>query len=186
MINIEPRRTRRSQVAGHSQFKLLFSSLLIVTVVALIYAVTFLGTSDDANVFSAYKFLNSQPSGYQPTCPSPDYSQYDDVSDNPPPIEPSLFASVYGLEPFQQPGLKSWSLHTIPTDDWYDRAKVATDRCDLELHEQIQSGHRGLSDEVVWVSSLLDLKRGDANMGDFRRGMDEYYARFQRILDRGE
>lgn len=46
-------------------------------------------------------------------------------------------------------------------------------------------GAEKLDDEITWVSLLLDLKRGDAGNSEFRRSMDEYYARFQRILDRG-
>ena len=101
-------------------------------------------------------------------------------------------------------------MHVIPTDDWYERGKKATDRCDLELTQKIQGAENGLEDKVVWVSALFDLKvrlrrgkgvrtaarmthpapppphqRGEAGMGDFQRGMDEYYRRFQIVLDRG-
>ena len=51
-----------------------------------------------------------------------------------------------------------WDLHVIPTDDWYERGKKATDRCDLELTQKIQGAENGLEDKVVWVSALFDLK----------------------------
>jgi hypothetical protein len=109
----------------------------------------------------------------------------DTVADDYPKIVPSHFAMVNGFEPFEQPNQKVWDLHVIPTDDWYDRAKKATDRCDLELHGKIQGAENGLDDKVVWVSALFDLKRGEAKMGEFQRPMDEYYRRFQIVLDRG-
>ena len=109
----------------------------------------------------------------------------DRVADDYPKIAPSHFAMVHGTEPYEQPNLKVWDLHVIPTDDWYDRAKKATDRCDLELHGKIQGAEKGLDDKIVWVSALFDLKRGEAKMGEFQRPMDEYYRRFQIVLDRG-
>ena len=109
----------------------------------------------------------------------------DRVGDDYPKIVPSHFAMVHGSEPFEQPNQKVWDLHVIPTDDWYDRAKKATDRCDLELHGKIQGAENGLDDKVVWVSALFDLKRGESKMGEFQRPMDEYYRRFQIVLDRG-
>ncbi len=109
----------------------------------------------------------------------------DRVGDDYPKIVPSHYAMVHGSEPYEQPNLKVWDLHVIPTDDWYDRAKKATDRCDLELHGKIQGAENGLEDKVVWVSALFDLKRGEAKMGEFQRPMDEYYRRFQIVLDRG-
>jgi hypothetical protein len=109
----------------------------------------------------------------------------DHVNDTPPPITPSHYAMVHGMEPWERPGLKPWDLHVVPTDDWYDTAKRATDRCDLELHGKITGAEHGLDDKVVWVTALFDLKRGEAAMGDFQRGMEEYYRRFQVVLDRG-
>jgi hypothetical protein len=82
-------------------------------------------------------------------------------------------------------GVQEWHLHTIPTDDWYERAKKATDRCDLELSYQTQGAENGLDDKVVWVSGLWDLNRGDKESGGFQRSMQEYYSRFQRVLDNG-
>lgn len=109
----------------------------------------------------------------------------DTVGDQPPPMLPSHYAMVHGMEPWERPGNKVWELHTIPTDDWYERAKKATDRCDLEMHQKIIGAENGLDDKVVWVSALFDLKRGEAGMGDFTRSMEEYYRRFQMVLDRG-
>ena len=43
-----------------------------------------------------------------------------------------------------------------------------------------------MADEVVWVSGLFDLKRGESGNKDFQRGKDEYFRRFQIVLDRGE
>jgi len=40
-------------------------------------------------------------------------------------------------------------------------------------------------EDITWVSLLLDLKRGESGNDQFRRSMQEYYDRFQRILDRG-
>jgi len=103
-----------------------------------------------------------------------------------PKIVPSHFAKQNGMEPFEQEGVtKPFDLHVYPTDEWYDRAKTATDRCDLELTTQVTGGDKGLADEVVWVSGLLDLKRGEGANGGFQRSMQEYYDRFNRILDRG-
>jgi hypothetical protein len=80
---------------------------------------------------------------------------------------------------------QEWHLHTIPDDDWYQRAKKATDRCDLELSYQTRGADKGLEDKVVWVSGLWDLNRGDKESGGFQRSMQEYYSRFQRVLDNG-
>lgn len=102
-----------------------------------------------------------------------------------PKITPSWYAQVHGIEPFERPDLKPFDLHTYPTDDWYDLAKKATDRCDLEVHQQIVGGDKGMADDVVWVSGLFDLKRGEGANKDFQRPMEEYYRRFQIVLDRG-
>lgn len=110
----------------------------------------------------------------------------DTVGDHPPPIVPSHFGQVHGVEPFELPeAAKPFGLHTIPTDDWYERAKKATDRCDLELTQQWTGADKGLEDKVVWVSGLFDLKRGESGNADFQRSMSEYYRRFQTVLDRG-
>jgi len=78
-----------------------------------------------------------------------------------------------------------WDLHTYPTDDWYERAKKATDRCDLELTQQWTGAKKGLADKVVWVTGLFDLKRGESGNKEFQRGMDEYFRRFQNVIDCG-
>jgi hypothetical protein len=116
--------------------------------------------------------------------PDPD-AWLDDVGSNPPPIEPSLFARVYGYEPYERPDNKVWELHAIPTGAWYSTARRAVDRCDLELHRGVAGAANGLDDKVVWVSALFDLKRGESGMGSFQRGMDEYFQRFNRVLGRG-
>lgn len=116
--------------------------------------------------------------------PDPD-AWLSEVGNQPPLITPSHYALAHGHEPWERPGNKVWELHTIPTDEWYVRAKKATDRCDLELHQRIVGGERGLDDKVVWVTALFDLKRGEAGNGGFQRSMDEYYRRFQVVLDRG-
>jgi hypothetical protein len=109
----------------------------------------------------------------------------DRVGDEYPKIAPTHYALVHGVEPYERPSQKVWDLHVIPTDDWYERAKKATDRCDLELTKKTQGAENGLDDKVVWVSALFDLKRGENGNGEFQRGMDEYYRRFQIVLDRG-
>lgn len=109
----------------------------------------------------------------------------DEVGENPPPIVDSHYKRMFGMEPFERLGLTPFDLHVVPTDDWYVRAKNATDRCDLELSEQVTGAEKGLADKVVWVSGLFDLKRGEGGNGEFVRPMSEYFARFQRILDRG-
>ena len=109
----------------------------------------------------------------------------DRVGDEPPKIAPSHFALVNGVEPYERPNQRAWDLHVIPTDDWYERAKKATDRCDLELTQKTQGAENGLDDKVVWVSALFDLKRGESGNADFQRPMTEYYRRFQIVLDRG-
>lgn len=68
-------------------------------------------------------------------------------------------------------------------DEWYERAKKATDRCDLELTYQTTGAKNGLADKVVWVTGLFDLNRNE--LTDFKRPLQEYYDRFNRILDRG-
>jgi hypothetical protein len=124
--------------------------------------------------------------GACPRCSADPDAWLDTVGDKPPPIVPSHYALVNGIEPFERHDVKPFDLHVIPTDEWYFRAKKATDRCDRELSRDVEGAERGLDDKVVWVSGLFDLKRGDAEMGDFHRPMTEYYSRFQRILDRGE
>ncbi len=109
----------------------------------------------------------------------------DRVGDEPPKIVPSHFALVNGLEPYERPNQRVWDLHVIPTDDWYERAKKATDRCDLELTKKTQGADKGVDDKIVWVSALFDLKRGEQGNADFQRPMTEYYRRFQIVLDRG-
>ena len=109
----------------------------------------------------------------------------DTIADFPPPIVPSHYALVNGEEPFEHKETGPFQLHTIPTDEWYDIAKRATDRCDLTLTNGIQGAANGLEDKVVCVSGLLDLKRGESGNKEFQRSMDEYYRRFQNILDRG-
>lgn len=46
----------------------------------------------------------------------------DVVDELPPLIKPSLFARVYGKEPYQLESTNAWELHTIPTNEWVDRA----------------------------------------------------------------
>ena len=36
----------------------------------------------------------------------------------------------------------------ITADEWYERAKKATDRCDLELTKQWKGADKGLDDKV--------------------------------------
>ena len=107
----------------------------------------------------------------------------DTIHENPPPIVPSHYAAVHGVEPFERGNMKPWELHTIPSDDWYEKAKKATDRCDLELTYQTTGAEKGLADKVVWVTGLFDLNRNE--LTDFKRPLQEYYDRFNRILDRG-
>ena len=94
-----------------------------------------------------------------------------------PEMTPSQYSVVHGLEPFERPDLIPWELHTYPTDDWYDRAKRATDECDLELTYQAQGASNGLEDKIVLVSGLVNLGRNE--VGEFQRRMDEYYLRLQ-------
>ena len=46
-------------------------------------------------------------------------------------------------------------------------------------------GEESFSDEFTMVTTLMDLKRGEATNGQFKRPMSEYFARFQRVIDRG-
>ena len=116
--------------------------------------------------------------------PDPD-AWMDTVQDVYPPIVPSHYAAVHGIEPYERHDLKPWDLHVYPTDEWYDRAKRATDRCDLELHQQIQGGANGMDDDITIISALFDLKRGEAGNSDFQRSMEEYYRRFNIVIDNG-
>ena len=70
------------------------------------------------------------------------------VGDIPPPILPSHHAQVFGFEPFERGSNRPWDLHTIPTDIWYDRAKVATDACESELTHDAPGARNGLEDKV--------------------------------------
>ena len=36
------------------------------------------------------------------------------------------------------------------------------------------------------MTGLFDLKRGESGNKEFQRGMDEYFQRFQRVIDCGE
>lgn len=102
-----------------------------------------------------------------------------------PSIAPSHYAELHGIEPFERSDLKAWDLHVYPTDDWYERAKKATDRCDLEMTKQWTGAAKGVDDKVVWVTGLFDLKRGESGNKEFQRGMDEYFRRFQGVIDCG-
>ena len=62
-----------------------------------------------------------------------------------PKIEPSWYAQVHGIEPYERADVGNFQLHVVPTDDWYDTAKRATDRCDLEVTHSIQNGARAAS-----------------------------------------
>ncbi|KAA0163258.1 hypothetical protein FNF27_07963 [Cafeteria roenbergensis] len=106
----------------------------------------------------------------------------DVVDELPPLIKPSLFARVYGKEPYQLESTNAWELHTIPTNEWVDRAAEKIERCPLD---KLWPGSESLSNEITWVSLLLDLKRGEGGNKQFQRSMSEYYSRFQRIIDRG-
>ena len=77
------------------------------------------------------------------------------LGEPPPPMPPSHFALVHGIEPFERVNMKPWDLHTIPTDKWYDRAKAVTDECELELSYETQGAKNGLDDSVTLVTSLL-------------------------------
>jgi len=121
-----------------------------------------------------------------PRCESDPDAWLDTVGESPPPILPSHYALVNGVEPFERHDVKPFDLHVIPTDEWYFRAKKATDRCDLELSYDVPGADKGLADKVVWVSGLFDLKRGEHGNNAFKRDISEYFERFQRILDRGE
>ena len=77
------------------------------------------------------------------------------VGDNPPPIIPSLHAKILGVEPFERAGNRPWELHTIPTDTWYDRARVATDSCESELTRHTPGAVNGLDDKVCRCSQPL-------------------------------
>lgn len=52
----------------------------------------------------------------------------DVVDELPPLIKPSLFARVYGKEPYQLESTNAWELHTIPTNEWVDRAAEKIER----------------------------------------------------------
>ena len=103
------------------------------------------------------------------------------LGDPPLPMPPSHFSVVHGIEPFQRTDLKPFALHTIPTDEWYERAYAATESCDLELTLETQGATNGLDDGVVWVTSLLDWNRPDQAHS---RSITEYFARLNLVLAR--
>lgn len=111
-------------------------------------------------------------------------------------IVPSLYARVHGEEPFDRKSNQEWELHTIPTNEWVDKAKDKISRCPLpswpegDEQEGAPSSRTSSSSgaphgDITWVSILLDLKRGESGNGQFQRTMQEYYDRFQRVIDRG-
>lgn len=172
-----------------------FSSRLCYSIVGAVTLISGL-TIFYSYLFKSFKKVQNGMCTKCPTCPSgftaamtgngldPD-AWLDTVGEQYPPIVPSHYAAVHGIEPFERHDLKPFELHVVPTDDWYDRAKKATDRCDLELTEQTQGAKNGLDDKIVWVSGLFDLKRGEAGNKDFARPLEEYFRRFQVVLDRG-
>jgi hypothetical protein len=55
--------------------------------------------------------------------PKPHEALPDVASELPPTIRPSLFARVYGKEPFELTTNKEWELHAIPSNEWADKAE---------------------------------------------------------------
>ena len=86
------------------------------------------------------------------------------VGEHPPPIVPSHFAAVHGIEPFERANMKPWDLHTIPTDEWYDRAKIATDQCELELTYETRGAKNGLDDKV-WPQRVCFMTQRNGLVG---------------------
>lgn len=99
--------------------------------------------------------------------------------DAPPPIRESLYARVHGQEVWEKDGLELLSLHNVPTDEWIVNATKVVGTCDLDAKYTYET------DEITLVSALLDLGRGTSESGQFIRPMQEYFNRFQRIIDRG-
>lgn len=99
--------------------------------------------------------------------------------DAPPQLEESLYKRVHGFEPWEKDGLSVLQLHNIPNDDWIANATKVVSTCDLETQPAYET------EEITLVTALLDLGRGKAESGSFIRPMQEYFNRFQRIINRG-
>jgi hypothetical protein len=104
--------------------------------------------------------------------------------------EESEDARAHEEEPiYLQKDLPIWELHTQPSEDWVERGRRILDQCRLDDSDGVtsaaQNSNPAVKGEITLVTALLDLGRGKDDNGMFKRGMDEYFARFQRILDRG-
>lgn len=99
----------------------------------------------------------------------------------PPPILPSLYAAARGQERFLEPGLPELELHTTPTSAWLWAAQDTFARCE-RLPPSPPTAANG---NITLVTVLLDLKRHEANMGQFKRPFEYYINSLQRLVDQG-
>lgn len=85
--------------------------------------------------------------------------------------------------------LPIWELHTQPSEGWVERGRQILDQCTLDAPDDTtlagENPNPAVKGDITLVTALLDLGRGGETNGMFKRGMEEYFARFQRILDRG-
>lgn len=55
------------------------------------------------------------------------------------------------------------ALHNVPTDAWLTNASLAVDSCDVSAPFEYET------EEITLVTALLDLGRGSADSGTFKR-----------------
>jgi hypothetical protein len=87
-----------------------------------------------------------------------------------------------GLEPFLRPNQELFNLFLKPSTEWIDHCLRVIREAHVSAHTVEDST---LSNDITIVTTLLDLKRATDAGNDFKRTMEEYYARFNYILDRG-
>lgn len=88
-----------------------------------------------------------------------------------------------GVEPFMKDGMDLFSLFLKPSTDWVQRCEDAIQT--IEASQRQRAPGPSLASDITIVTTLLDLKRATQAGTDFKRTMEEYYARFNYILIRG-
>ncbi len=120
-----------------------------------------------------------------------------DISWMPPPLPRSLYKQAHGKERFQLEDLEPMQLHTTPNGAWVDLLKEAySSSCPGATGSSTPGGaaanHRTtgktqlpMDSSITIVTTLLDLKRDKASMGQFTRPFKYYTDSLQRLVDQG-
>jgi len=114
----------------------------------------------------------------------------------PPPLPLSLYKQAHGKERFQIEGLETMQLHTTPNGAWLPHvreayAKHCPGAAGSKSPQVPRPGqHRPKSKldvdtSITVVTTLLDLKREHASMGQFTRPFKYYTDSLQRLVDQG-